>query len=288
MRKIKNIKTPEEVAIMREAGRLLGIVLEETLQQIKPGITELELDSFADKRILELGGFPGFKKVDGYKHAICVATNDVVVHGIPKNRVLKEGDIIAVDAGVYLNGFHSDMAETVIVTGQRSSIRQAQDDPESIIEGSNVKNQNYGKLYKFLEAGKSSMYAGIQQAIVGNRVGDISKAIQDIVEKQNGFSVVRSLVGHGVGREIHEDPQIPGYLQGKIEKTPELIPGMTIAVEVIYNMGHHDVEYEGSDDWTIVSKDGSLSGVFERTIVITEDGPQLLTRFPDEDLHSAM
>lgn len=255
------IKTAEEIKIMSEAGRLLGIVLEETLHQIKPGITELELDAFADKRIHELGGFPGFKKVDGYKHAICVATNDVVVHGIPKSRVLKDGDIIAIDAGVYLDGFHSDMAETVIVGKSANK-----------------------EIHRFLEAGKSSMYAGIKMANPGNRVGDISKAIQDIVEKQNGFSVVRSLVGHGVGREIHEDPQIPGYLQGKIEKTPELVPGMTIAVEVIYTMGSREVEYEGSDDWTIVSKDGSLSGVFERTIVITEDGHKLLTRFPGEEL----
>lgn len=266
------IKSVEEIEIMGEAGRMLGIVLEDTLKQVKAGITEIELDTFADKRILELGGYPGFKKVPGYKHAICVATNDVVVHGIPKARVLQAGDIIAIDAGVYLNGFHSDMAETVIVQGKAMPAGR---------QGESVKGK---EIYRFLDAGKSAMYAGIKQAKPGNRVGDISKAIQDIVEKQNGFSVVRSLVGHGVGRDIHEDPQIPGYLQGKIEKTPELVPGMTIAVEVIYNMGHKEVEYEGSDDWTIVSKDGSLSGVFERTIVITENGPRLLTRFPGEEI----
>ncbi len=256
-----NTKTPEQIQIMDEAGRMLGIVLEETLKLVKPGVTELELDSFADSKIAELGGFPGFKKVDGYKHAICVATNDVVVHGIPKKRVLKEGDIIAVDAGVYLDGFHSDMAETVVV--------------------GKAKNK---EIYKFLDAGKTAMYAGIRQAMPGNRVGHISKAMQEVIEKQNGYAVVRSLVGHGVGRDLHEDPQIPGYLSGKIEKTPELVVGMTIAIEIIYNMGKQDVEYEGSDDWTIVSRDGSLSGVFERTLVITENGPRLLTRFPGETI----
>ena len=259
---MKNIiKTSNEIDIMAKAGEMLGVVLAETLELIKPGITELELDEFADKRIVELGGFPGFKKVDGYKHAICVATNDIVVHGIPKKRILREGDIIAVDAGVFLDGFHSDMAETVIVGKAKNS-----------------------KIYTFLESGKKAMYAGIMQAKPGNRVGDISKAIQEIVEKQGGYSVVHSLVGHGVGRELHEDPQVPGYLHGRIEKTPLLVPNMTIAVEVIYNMGNQEVEYEGSDDWTIATKDHSLSGVFERTIVITDAGPKLLTHFPGEQL----
>jgi len=256
-----NIKTPEQIEIMSKAGKMLGLVLEETLQQIKPGITELEIDTFADKRIVDLGGFPGFKKVDGYKHATCVATNNVVVHGIPKERKLQNGDIIAVDCGVYLDGFHTDMAETVLVG----------------------KTQNK-EIYKFLEAGKQAMYAGIKQARPGNRVGHISQAMQEIIEHKNGYSVVHSLVGHGVGRELHEDPQIPGYLSRKIEKTPELVSGMTIAIEIIYNMGKQDVEYEGSDDWTIVSSDGSLSAVFERTIVIAPDGPHLLTHFPKEIL----
>lgn len=263
---MKNIKTKEQIEIMTKAGKMLGEVLHETLKMVKPGVTEIALDRFADELITKKGGFPGFKKVKGYYHAICVATNDVVVHGIPKERTLKEGDIIAIDAGVYLEGFHSDMAETVIVKNQGSGSKSYQD------------------LERFLRKGKDAMYAGIKQAKPGNRVGDISKAIQDIVEKDGGYSVVHSLVGHGVGRELHEDPQIPGYLSGKIEKTPQLTPGMTIAIEVIYNMGKANVEYEGSDDWTIVTKDGSLSGVFERTIVITDNGPKLLTAFPGETI----
>ncbi|MFI5265379.1 MAG: type I methionyl aminopeptidase [Candidatus Levyibacteriota bacterium] len=258
---MKNIKTPKEIKIMAQAGKILGEVLDETLKNVKPGATEIELDRLAERLIFDKGGFPGFKKVHGYYHAICVATNDVVVHGIPRERVLKDGDIIAVDCGVYLDGFHSDMAETVVVGKTHDK-----------------------KIYAFLDAGKRAMYAGILRARPGSRVGDISKAIQDIVEKEGGYSVTRSLVGHGVGRELHEDPQIPGYLSGKIEKTPELEVGMTIAVEVIYNMGSKEVEYEGSDDWTIVTKDGSLSAVFERTIVITESGPELLTLFPGEQI----
>lgn len=256
---MKNIKTQNEIEIMAQAGKMLGEVLEVTLQAVKPGVTELALDQLAEKLTHEKGGEPGFKKVPGYKHTICVATNEVVVHGIPKDRKLIEGDIIGIDGGVYLDGFHSDMAETVAVGKVTPEIE------------------------KFLKTGKDAMYAGIRQAVPGNRVGHISQAVQKIVEG-NGYSIVRSLVGHGVGRELHEDPQIPGYLEKKIERTPELEVGMTIAVEVIYNMGKKGVVYAGSDGWTIESEDGSLSGVFERTIVITDRGPKLLTAFPGETI----
>ena len=262
---MKNVKTEEQIEIMKEAGKILGQVLNETLEQVKPGVTELELDQFAEKKIRELGGEPGFKKVKGYNHSICVATNDVVVHGIPTDRKLKDGDIIGIDCGVYLEGFHTDMGETVIVKNHEARIK------------------NHGEIEEFLKAGKEAMWAGIKEARPGNRVGHISKAIQNIVEG-NGYSVVRSLVGHGVGRSLHEYPQVPGRLEEKLDKTPVLTPGMTIAVEVIYNMGKHDVEYEGSDDWTIVTKDRSLAGLFERTIVITDHGPELLTFFPGETL----
>lgn len=256
----KHIKTEEEIEIMGRAGKILGEVLQGTLKMVRPGISELELDHYAENQILGKGGFPGFKKVDGYKHTICVATNDVVVHGIPGKRVLKDGDIITVDCGVYLDGYHSDMAETVVVGKTKDR-----------------------EIYKFLEAGKEAMWAGIRAAKPGNHIGDISKGMQEIIER-GGYSVVRSLVGHGVGKNLHEDPQIPGFLDKKIEKTPLLEVGMTIAIEIIYNMGKPGVEYEGSDDWTIVSVDGSLSGVFERTIVITKNGPRLLTAFPGEDI----
>jgi methionyl aminopeptidase len=183
-----------------------------------------------------------------------------VVHGIPKERVLEAGDIIGIDCGVYLEGYHTDMAETVVVG-------PANDE--------NIK--------KFLRVGKQAMYNGILQAKRGHRVGHISRAMQETIEG-SGYSVVRSLVGHGVGKELHEDPEVPGYLEREIRKTPQLVEGMTIAVEAIYNMGKVGVKYDGSDDWTIVSEDGSLAGLFERTIVISEDGPELITFFPNETL----
>lgn len=254
-------KTKKKIEIMRIAGKMLGEVLSETLKAVKPGITEIELDKLAERLILEKGGEPGFKKVDGYQHTICVSTNDVVVHGIPKEKVLKEGDIIGIDCGVFLNGFHTDMAETVIVG-------QADD--------TTVK--------RFLEIGKKGMFAGIAQAKAGRRVGNISLAMQEEIEGNGGYSVVRSLIGHGVGKELHEDPEVPGYLEREIRKTPLLEEGMTIAVEAIYNMGGPNVAYDGSDDWTIVSSDGSLAGLFERTILVTTEGPELITYFPGETL----
>lgn len=253
-------KTKKKVEIMKKAGIMLGEVLDQVLRAAGPGVTEIELDRLAESLILEKGGEPGFKKVDGYHHSICVSTNNVVVHGIPKDRVLSDGDMFGIDCGVYLEGFHTDMAETIIV-------------------GKN----NDEAVKKFLKIGKKAMFKGINQAKVGRRVGHISRAMQEIMEG-GGYSVVRSLVGHGVGKELHEDPEVPGYLEKEIRKTPVLTKGMTIAVEAIYNMGAPGVKYDGSDDWTIVSEDGSLAGLFERTILVTEDGPELITYFPGESL----
>lgn len=247
------IKKPKEIEIMKKAGKMLAEVLYEVVSHAKPGVTELELDQLAEKLIIQKGGEPGFKKVEGYRHTICVATNEVVVHGIPGKYVLKDGDIIGIDCGVFLDGFHTDMAETVLVGKKK--------DP---------------KVITFLQTGKKALLAGIAQVKPGNNVGHISHAIQDIVEGQ-GYSVVRSLVGHGVGRELHEDPEVPGYLEGKIERTPALIPGMTIAVEVIYNMGSPEVIYDGRDDWTIATEDGSLGGLFERTVLVTKTGHEVIT-----------
>jgi methionyl aminopeptidase len=225
---------------------------------VKPGISEIELDAMAEKLIREKGGEPGFQKVPGYKHATCISTNEVVVHGIPSPYILKEGDVIGIDCGVFYKGFHTDMSETVRVQSSKSEIQN-------------------DEINKFLKIGKEALRAGIKQAKLGNHVGDISKAIQDIVEVQNGYSVVRSLVGHGVGRELHEDPEIPGYLVGRIEKTPVLAEGMVIAVEVIYNMGGPDIVFANRDGWTLKTADGSLAGLFERTLAITKNGPLMLT-----------
>jgi methionyl aminopeptidase len=248
-------KTEDEIKIMAEGGHILSSVLWEVLGNAKPGVSEVELDKLAEELIIKKGGEPGFKKVENYPNATCISVNDVVVHGLPTKYVLAEGDVLGVDCGVFYKGFHTDMAHTIRVSLDKSS------NPE---------------IDRFLEVGERAMYEGIKMAKPGNRVGHISKAVQDIVEKEAGYSIVRTLVGHGVGRELHEDPHIPGFLRGQISKTPKLEPGMTITVEVIYNMGKHDVVLD-KDKWTIRSKDKSISGLFERSLAVTSKGPLILT-----------
>lgn len=253
-----DIKTAEQIKIMQHGGHILATVLGEVMDRIKPGVSELEMDQYAEKRIREMGGEPGFMKVEGYKFTTCMSTNDVVVHGIPrKNNVFKDGDIAGVDCGVYYKGLHTDMSES----------KRVLSDPSK---------HTADNIDTFLEIGKYALDEAIKVAIIGNRVGHISKTIQDIVEKKGGYSVVRSLIGHGVGKELHEEPEVPGYLHGKIERTPLLKEGMTIAVEVIYNMGTPDVKLD-NDHWTIRTEDGKLAGLYERTIAITKDGPLMIT-----------
>lgn len=250
-----SIKTDKEIQIMAKGGKILAEVVWEVLKNAKPGVSEIELDTLAEKLILEKGGYPGFKKVNGYKNSICVSTNDVVVHGIPRDYKIKEGDVVGIDCGVFYKGLHTDMSETI-------RVRNSGSDEDSID--------------KFLEIGEKALDQAIKVAKAGNRVGHISKTIQDIVEGQ-GYSVVRSLVGHGVGKKLHEEPEVPGFLAVQTEKTPILRKGMTIAVEVIYNMGGYEVVL-GSDNWTIRTEDKSISGVFERTIAITDKDPLILTQ----------
>lgn len=253
------LKTKEEIEIMRLGGRILAEVLDQVIRNIKIGVSEIELDQLAERLILEKGGEPSFKKVKGYKYATCISTNDAVVHGIPTSYKLKKDDVVGIDCGVYYKGFHTDMAQTVQAQSSESEIRSSDE------------------IDRFLKIGEKAMWEGIKAAKEGNRVGDISKVIQEIVEGQR-YSVVRSLIGHGVGKDLHEDPEVPGFLDGPILKTPLLKEGMTIAIEVIYNMGKSDVVYSGDDRWTIKSKDGSLSGLFERSIAITRKGPIILTK----------
>lgn len=255
-------KNVEELEIMKAGGKILSEVLWEVVGQIKPGISEIELDKLADRLISEKGGQAAFKKVNGYRYATCISTNSVVVHGIPSEYRLAEGDVIGVDCGVFYKGFNTDMSETVKVKAENLKVKSLKKDDTD----------------KFLKSGKKALEEAIKVAVIGNRIGHISKTIQDIVEKENGYSVVRSLIGHGVGKKLHEDPEVPGYLEGKIEKTPKLAEGMTIAIEVIYNMGGPDVSFYNKDGWTIGTTDGSISGVFERTIAITNKGPLLITK----------
>lgn len=248
-----NIKTKEEIEIMRQGGKILADVLSTLMDQVQPGVSELDLDQLAEKLILKHGAEPAFKRVRDYKNTICVSTNDVVVHGVPTSYKFQEGDVVGIDCGVYYKGFNTDMAETVKIANGKDGVD------------------------KFLKTGMQALEKGINAALLENRIGHISKAIQDIVEG-SGYSVVRSLVGHGVGKSLHEDPEVPGFLDKPLEKTRKLSKGMTIAVEVIYNMGKSDVVYSSDDGWTIKSQDKSLSGLFERTIAVTPNGPLVLTQ----------
>lgn len=248
-----HIKTPEQIESMKKGGKILATVLGKVMDAAKPGVLEIELDIMAEKLIREMGGEPGFQKVPGYYHTICVSTNDVVVHGIPTTYRFKEGDIVGIDCGVYFEGLHTDMSDSKII-GENA-------DPKNAL---------------FLNVGKKALDEAINQIKPGNHVGDISGTMQKVVEGA-GYSIVRNLVGHGVGKDLHEEPEIPGFIRGSALRTPLLKPGMTIAVEVIYNMGKKEVVY-ANDEWTIKTKDGSLSGLFERTVLVTQTGFLILTK----------
>lgn len=246
-------KTPQEIAIMEEGGKKLGAVLQKLLELAQPNVSLLDIEKEAQIRIEEAGGLASFKTVKGYKWATCLCVNEAVVHGIPTNKKLISGDLFTIDIGMLYKGLHTDTAWTKII-GETDS-----------------------KKEKFLRVGEEALLSAIGQATIGNRVGHISKTIQEAIEGA-GYSVVRTLVGHGVGKMLHEEPQVPGILKEAIEKTPELRSGMTIAIEVIYAMGDSTVVYNNDDGWTIATKDRSLSAVFEHTIAISEEGPTVLTK----------
>ena len=246
-------KTKEELAIMAEGGKKLGNILQALLEKAKPGVTLTALEQQAAALIREAGGTPSFTTVPGYKWATCLCVNEVVVHGIPTDYALKDGDKLNIDIGMVYKGFHTDTAWTKII-------------------GSGKKETE-----KFLAVGEEALWKAIDQAKVGNRIGHISQTIQTMIEAA-GYSVVPTLTGHGVGRQLHEAPQVPGILKGSIDQTPELIEGQTIAIEVIYAQGRGDIVYENDDGWTLATRDRSLSAVFEHTIVIGANGPIVLTR----------
>lgn len=244
------IKTAREIELMREAGRLLEKVHDELADFVKPGISTLDIDRFGEKLIRSLGCTPNFLNYNGYPASICVSVNDEVVHGIPKkNRILQEGDIVSLDAGLIYKGYHSDAARTHAV-GKISSEAQ-----------------------QLINVTRESFFEGIKYAKAGNHLHDISAAIGNYAG-QFGYGVVRDLVGHGIGTHLHEDPQIPNFPQKR--RGIRLIPGMTLAIEPMINQGRADVEWL-DDDWTVVTQDGSLSAHYENTILITEDEPEILT-----------
>ncbi|MDD3204595.1 MAG: type I methionyl aminopeptidase [Lachnospiraceae bacterium] len=245
-----SIKSVKEIGLMRESCRLLSQVHDELGKAIKPGISTKDIDILGDKLIRSFGCIPNFLHYNGYPASICVSVNDEVVHGIPNHRhILQEGDIVSLDAGLIYKGYHSDAARTHAV-GKIS--------PEA---------------QKLIDVTKQSFFEGIKMAKSGNHLYDISAAI-DAYVTPFGYGIVRDLVGHGIGTNLHEDPQIPNFAQKK--KGIILQPGMTLAIEPMINMGRCDVEWL-DDDWTVVTEDGSLSAHYENTILITEGEPEILT-----------
>lgn len=243
-------KSPREIEQMREAGRLLAKTMRIVSEAIEPGrTTMLELDAMAEEIIVKGGGTPSFKGYNGFPASVCISLNSEVVHGIPDERVAKEGDIVSLDFGVILDGWHADSGWTFPV-GKISS-----------------------EAERLLNVTRESLMQGIGKARVGNRVGDISAAVQKYVER-NGYSIVRALVGHGIGRSLHEDPQVPNF--GKPGRGPNLVAGMTMCIEPMVNEGKKDV-YTKDDGWTVVAADGKLSAHFEHTVAVTKDGPLILT-----------
>ena len=243
------LKSASDIAKMREAGRIVYETFEVLRKHLKPGITTKELDLIAHDFILSKGAKPSFLNYNGYPASICASVNDVVIHGIPGSYTLKNGDIVGIDIGAYIDGYHGDSANTYGV-GEIS--KEASD---------------------LIAAAKGGFEAGLKMAVDGNRIGDISAAIQKYVEER-GYSVVREFVGHGVGAQMHEEPEVPNY--GKSGRGPRLAPGMTLAVEPMINAGGREI-YMLDDEWTIVTADGSLSAHYEHSIAITKNEPVLLT-----------
>ncbi len=243
-------KSDSEIQRMREAGRIVALTHEELRKAVQPGITTLELDQIAETTIRKHGAEPSFKGYNGFPASICASVNEELVHGIPGKRVLKEGDIISIDAGAYIHGFHGDAAITLPV-GKISSEAQA-----------------------LLEVTEQSLYEGIRKAVIDNRLSDISHAIQTYVEAR-GYSIVRDYVGHGIGANMHESPQIPNF--GLPSRGPRLKKGMVLAIEPMVNIGSYHVRTL-LDNWTVVTEDGKWCAHFEHTIAITDNGPEILTK----------
>ena len=247
-----SIKSEREIQLMRESCKMLADVFKQLEDAIRPGMSTWELDALGEKLIRACGGVPNFLNYNGFPASLCVSVNDEVVHGIPrKDRILQDGDIVSVDAGLIYKGYHSDMARTFAV-GEISE---------------------EAKL--LIERTKQSFFDGIKMAKAGNHLFEISNAI-DASIKPYGYGIVRDLVGHGIGTSLHEDPQVPNFAQRR--RGPKLHAGMTLAIEPMINMVRADVEWL-DDDWTVVTEDGSLSAHYENTILITDGEPEILTLY---------
>jgi len=244
------LRSPKEIEKIKASCEIVRDTLFMLEELIQPGITTIELDKKAEEFIRSKKAKPGFKGLYGFPATLCVSVNDEVVHGIPKKRILKDGDVIGVDCGTYMNGFYGDNAKTFKVGNVDS------------------------KIIKLLDTTRESLYKGIEQAIPGNNIGDISYAIQNHIDQYN-YGIVKELVGHGIGEKLHEEPQIPNY--GTKGKGPKIKVGMCFAIEPMVNLGSDKV-FTKSDDWTVCTQDGKPSAHFEHTITVTEDKPIILTK----------
>ena len=249
------IKNDEEIALMRESGRLLSIVFKELEAYVRPGISTKEIDTFAEKTIRGLGGVPNFLNYEGFPGSVCTSVNDQVVHGIPSEyEILDEGDIISLDCGLIYKGYHSDAARTYGV----------------------------GKISKeakeLIDVTRRSFFAGIEKAVAGNRLYDISRAIDDYIVP-HGYGIVRELTGHGIGKNLHEEPMIPNYKK-LFERGIKLKAGMTLAIEPMITYGSRRVVW-AEDEWTVITEDGSLAAHYENTILVTEGRPEILTLYKE-------
>lgn len=243
------LRLPDEIEKARASNRIVAEVLGRLKEKIRPGVKTKDLDKFAEEIAEKKGAKPAFKGYRGYPHSLCISINEEVVHGMPSKRVLEEGDIVSLDFGIYYQGFYGDSAITLPV--------------------GNVSE----KALRLIEVTRASLYAGIEQAKEGNRLGDISAAVQSVVEDA-GYSVVRDFVGHGIGKNLHEDPQIPNF--GQKGRGVELRKGMILAIEPMVNEGRYKVRVL-PDGWTVVTTDRSLSAHFEHSVAITEKGPDILS-----------
>jgi len=245
-------KTEAEIALMKEAAVLVSQSLTEVAKMLRPGVTTLQIDKLCGEFVRDHKAIPSFLNYKGYPYNVCASVNDVVVHGFPNNVALKEGDVVSIDMGVILNGWHGDHAYTFILGEVSDAVK------------------------RIVDITKESLYKGIAQAVAGNRVGDIAHAIQQHTEKENGYGVVRELVGHGLGRSLHEDPQVPNY--GKKGNGPKLKENLVLAIEPMINLGTRDI-YTEDDGWTIRTRDGKVSVHFEHDVCVKKNKALILSNY---------
>jgi methionyl aminopeptidase len=251
-------KTNDEIGLIRKSCLLVSATLAEVAKFLKPGVTTLQVDTLAEKFIRDNGGVPSFKNYKGFPFTCCISVNDAIVHGFPTNVPLKDGDVVSVDVGVYMNGFHGDSAYTFAIGSVNDDAKQ------------------------LLRVTKESLYKGVEKAVSGNRVGDIAFAVQEHTERKYGYGVVRELVGHGLGKQLHEDPQVPNF--GKRGTGLKMKEGLVIAIEPMINMGKKDVFYD-DDGWTVRTKDGKPAAHYEHTVCVQKGKADILSSFADIELN---